>query len=595
MAKNTYSDETKEQARLMWEARVPVSEIVEQLKINNVRVVYQWRDKYDWDALKKPESALLAATRRFNTLIEQEEKTPQHWQEIERLQTIITKFEDAELSRQLKTEQTYTRSETKEKAPRKSKKNQVDHLTQEDFDRVANEILYTHQRIMYDAGKDPKTRRNRIILKPRQVGGTFGLGFEAFESACVTGQNQIFLSATVAQAEVFKSYIAIIALRYFNVEIAGNPTILSNKAEIFYLSPQAFSAQSRSGNYYLDEFFWLRGDFKTIYELSSKMATQTKYKKTLISTPSAISHPAYPYWSGDWYNKNRPQSERVPIDVSDISLLKNGRLDGDGFWRFAFTIDDVLEWGFDDRETGEPMISLEEIRRETDPLLFPSMFEAQFIDDTASVFKLKDILACAVDTATWTDYKKTAARPYGNKPVTVGYDVAGVGDNASMPVLSKPKDKTEKFRLFQKNNMRGIPAPAQCGRMQYILEQFNVEDLSADTTGAGYYVASFIEEFFPRINKVQFSPEIKTALVHKFQQVLLENRFEYDEDDQNFPLACMTVYQTTTPKSNQITYASNRTKATGHADEFWATGLAIMKAEPLNPESRRNFSISTYH
>lgn len=579
----------------MWSAHEPVSDIVKQLGINNCRVVYQWRDKYNWDSLKKTETALLSATRRFNLLIEIKDKTSQHWQEIERLQIIITKFEDAELSRTLKAEQTYNRSETKGEAKkRNSKKNQVDHLTQEDFDRVADEILYPHQRIMYDAGKNPKTRRSRIILKPRQVGGTFGLGFEAFESACMTGQNQIFLSATVAQAEVFKSYIAIIALKYFQVEIAGNPTILSNKAEICYLSPQAFSAQSRSGNYYLDEFFWLRGDFKTIYEVSSKMATQTKYKRTLISTPSAISHPAYPYWNGDWYNKNRPQAERIEINT-DLSLLKNGRLDGDGFWRYAFTIHDVLAWGFDDRETGEPMISLEEIRRETDPAMFPSMFEAEFIDDTASVFKLNDILSCGVDTALWTDFNRTSDRPFGNKPVCVGYDVAGVGDNASAVVLSKPKDRSEKFRLLQKNNWRGITAPVQCGRMQYLIQQFNVEKLASDTTGAGYYVSEFMTDFFPRIDKVQFSPEVKTMIVQKFQSVLADNRFEYDEDDKNFPLACMTVYQTVTQKSNQITYASHRTKATGHADEFWAIGLAIMKAEPLNPDTRRNFSITNYH
>lgn len=590
-----YPQEIKEKARLMWMACEPVTAIIKQLGINNVRVVYQWRDKYNWDGRKIPETALLAATRRFNLLLEIEDKSSQDWQEIERLQVIITKFEDAELSRRLKEELTYTRSETKgEVKKRKTKKNQVDDLTQEDFDRVANEILYPHQRIIYDAGKNPKTRRSRIILKPRQVGGTFGLAFEAFESACMTGQNQIFLSATVAQAEVFKSYIAIIALKYFNVEIAGNPTILSNKAEVCYLSPQAFSAQSRSGNYYLDEFFWLRGDFKEFFEVSSKMATQTKYKRTLISTPSAISHPAYPYWSGDWYNKNRPEAERIEINV-DKSLLKNGRLDGDGFWRYAFTIHDVLEWGFDDRETGEPMISLEEIRRETDPALFPCLFEAEFIDDTGSVFKLNDILSCAVDIAQWKDFDRLADRPFGNKPVCVGYDVAGVGDNASAVVISRPKDRTEKFRKLQKNNWRGINAPAQCGRMQYIINQFNVEILAADTTGAGYYVSEFMTDFFPQIDKVQFSPEIKTMIVQKFQSVLADNRFEYDEDDKNFPLACMTVYQTVTPKSNQITYASHRTKATGHADEFWATGLAIMKAEPLNPDTRRNFSISSYH
>jgi hypothetical protein len=456
--------------------------------------------------------------------------------------------------------------------------------------------LYKHQKIIYDAGKNPDTRRSRFILKPRQVGGSFGLAFEAFESAAMTGQNQIFLSATVAQAEVFKSYIAIIALKYFDVEIAGNPCVLSNKAEIHFLSPQAFSAQSRSGNYYLDEVFWLRGDFKTIFEVSSKMATQSRFKRTLISTPSAISHPAYPYWSGDWFNKNRPPEQKVEIDITDKEVLKQGKKYGDGWWRFAFSIHDVVEWGFNDFETGEPMISIDELRLETDPLMFPCLFECQFIDDTASVFKLSDILACAVDTATWAGFDKLADRPYQNKPVTVGYDVAGVGDNASAIVLSKPADRKDKFRLLQKNNWRGVKAPAQCERMEYLLNSFNVETLAVDITGSGYYIGDYLEPIFPTVEKVQFSPEVKTAIVQKFQSVLLEKRFEYDENDIVFPLACMTVYQTVTEKSNQITYASNRTKSTGHADEFWATGLAIYKAEPFfNTNFRSNFTFNVYH
>jgi len=576
-----YSDEIIEQARKEYLLGTPASEIVTLCGLNNVRILYQWRDKYEWDRQLKPESALIRTTREYNRLIDIKDKTPQQWQEIERLAPIIIKFEDAELARELKREQTFNRQETKEKHQRKKRKNFVDDLTQEQFDWYANNRLYTHQKIIYDAGKDPATRRSRFILKPRQVGGSFGLAFEAFESAAMTGQNQIFLSATVAQAEIFKSYMAIIALKYFDVEIAGNPCILSNKAEIFFLSPQAFSAQSRSGNYYLDEAFWLRGDFKTIFEVSSKMATQKKFKRTLISTPSAISHPAYAYWSGDWYNKNRPPEQKIEIDISDKEVLKQGKKYGDGWWRFAFSIHDVVEWGFNDFETGEPLIDIDELRMETDPLMFPCLFECQFIDDTASVFKLSNILACAVDTVTWVDYDKLADRPYGNRPVTIGYDVAGVGDNASAIVLSKPADKYDKFRLLQKNNWRGVKAPAQCQRMEHVLNQFNVENLAVDITGSGYYVADYIEVIYPRTEKVQFSPEVKTALVQKFQSVLLEKRFEYDENDITFPLACMTVYQAVTERSNQITYASNRTKTTGHADEFWGTALGIYKAEPF--------------
>ncbi|EEI2191350.1 terminase, partial [Salmonella enterica] len=75
---------------------------------------------------------------------------------------------------------------------RKYKKNDISSLTQEDFDTWAEEHLFEYQKHL---------RRNigqlvRNILKSRQIGATWYFAFEAFENAVMTGDPQIFLSAS---------------------------------------------------------------------------------------------------------------------------------------------------------------------------------------------------------------------------------------------------------------------------------------------------------------------------------------------------------------------------------------------------------------
>lgn len=585
-----YSEAIKEQAKLMYFNSAPVSEIIKQLNINSVQIIYKWINDNAWDKLPSPENAKIKTSVRYNFLLEKDDKTANDLHELERLADILIKFEKAECDIEFKKNRQGTPSDTanlsKEKnpkEPKKHKKNSVDHITEEMLAKFRDEHLYKHQRIIYDAGQDLLTCRNRIILKPRQVGGTFGLAFEAFETAILKQHNQIFISATRAQAEVFKSYIAIIAAQYFDAEISGSPSRLSNSVELHYLSPNS-NAQSRSGDVYFDEIFWTPNWLK-MESYASPMATQKMYKKTYISTPSTVSHQAYEYWSGDKYNKNRPQKQRVDIDINDMNALKTGRLDGDGFWRFAFTVHDAVEWGFD-------RVDIEQLRLETDPAIFPCLFECKFIDDTASVFSLKDILACAVDTKSWGSFDKNSDRPYQNLPVSIGYDPAGDGDNASGIVLSRPKDKADKFRLLEKHNWRGQRVTVQCEKIEDILSRYNVEDIFVDATGPGIFVGDLVQDIFPSYTKIQYNPEEKGRMVQKCQSVIKAGRFEYDENDKTLPLAFMTVYQKVT-NSGIISYDSTRNSKVGHGDEAWATMQAMM-CEPLHVEAHRKFTVTTF-
>lgn len=595
-----YSQDTITRARELYFLDCPVKDILTQLKINNVRVIYGWVEKYGWDKDKPPISAFTATTIRFNAILDIKNKTGMELQEMEILANILDKWRRTEIecsdridkknkTSELQSKGVAKNSKEAKQNDKKRKKNEIGHITQEQFDAFFKDNYYPHQIIPHLASKDPETYRTHFILKPRQVGGTYGISGTSFERACMKGHNQIFISATKAQAEQFKSYIAAIAMKHFDVEISGNPSRLTKDgvphAELHYLSPNS-NAQSRPGDVVFDEVFWT-ANFKKMEQVAKPMSTQKQYSRTYISTPSTIGHDAYEYWNGEWFNNYHKASERVDIDINDKVALKKGRLDGDGIWRYAYTVHDAVESGFD-------LVDIEQLRLETpDPAIFACLYECQFIDDRSSVFKLKDILACAVDTKKWVEFDKDADRPYGNLPVSGGYDPAGVGDNASFVLLSKPANVTEKFRQLVSLSWKGVTASQQCAQIKNHAERYQIENFFIDATGAGFYVSDLIADFFPMLTRIQYSPEEKSRMIQKALSVIQDKRFEYDETNKDLALAFMTVYQTVTG-TGQITYASTRSKRVGHGDEAWAVMQAMM-CEPINLLKNSKTKIRVYN
>ncbi|MFH7191289.1 terminase large subunit domain-containing protein, partial [Klebsiella pneumoniae] len=99
--------------------------------------------------------------------------------------------------------------------------------------------MFNYQRHWWEAGK---TNRIRNLLKSRQVGATFYFAREALIDALLTGRNQIFLSASKAQAHVFKQYIIDFA-KEVEVELKGDPMVLPSGATLYFLGTNARTAQ----------------------------------------------------------------------------------------------------------------------------------------------------------------------------------------------------------------------------------------------------------------------------------------------------------------------------------------------------------------
>lgn len=100
-----------------------------------------------------------------------------------------------------------------------------------------------------------------MILKSRQIGATYYFASEALIDAIETGRNQIFLSASKAQAHQFRSYIVSFA-KLVGVALTGDPMLITSDlrpeeeaaAELHFLGTNFRTAQGRHGNFYFDEF-----------------------------------------------------------------------------------------------------------------------------------------------------------------------------------------------------------------------------------------------------------------------------------------------------------------------------------------------------
>ncbi|MCU7311788.1 terminase family protein, partial [Escherichia albertii] len=183
------------------------------------------------------------------------------------------------------------------------------HFTPEQIAALREKIisrLEWHQRGWFDSLTLCREAgiRNRMILKSRQIGATWYFAQEALlmalrdDVAQPYQRNQIFLSASRRQAFQFKSIIQKAAAEV-DVELkGGDKIILSNGAELHFLGTSAASAQSYTGNFYFDEFFWV-SRFAELRKVAGAMATLSGLRRTYFSTPSTETHEAYAYWNGD--------------------------------------------------------------------------------------------------------------------------------------------------------------------------------------------------------------------------------------------------------------------------------------------------------
>ena len=588
-----YSKEIKEAAKRLFLRRCKAKEIQAQLNLPNIRIVYYWIRQGGWEDMLSDEEPLTAVGRRITLILDKQTTlTKGDLDELDRLTTVRERLlkqsakpapapigdqpADAGQPREGQRRERGERGSKGGKPREKKVKNDVSGLTEVDFLDKFIGSMYGYQKELFAAKQNPLACRIRNILKSRQVGLTYYFAGEAFMDAVLTGDNQIFLSASRAQSEIFRSYIIQFAQQWFGLELTGNPIQLSNGAELRFLSTNSSTAQGHHGHVYVDEYFWIR-DFEKLNTVASAMATHKKWRKTYFSTPSAVTHQAYPFWSGEAF-RNSKRGKKLAADWPKDKAIAQGALCPDGQWRKIITIDDAIAGGCN-------LFDLAQLQLEYDEDKFEQLFRCKFIDSTMGAFTLADLERCYSDLALWTDYEPDDARPYGNSPVWLGYDPSRTRDDATCVVIAPPLEPGAKFRILEKHSWRGHSFTYQAAQVKKLTERFNVQHIGIDTTGIGYGVFDLVRDFYPRATAIHYSLETKNALVLKAQDTIQGSRIEWDAGWTDIAQAFLTIKRGTTT-SGQVTYSASRTDATGHADVAWAVMHALQN-EPLNTNKQR--------
>lgn len=598
-----YATEVKEAAKRLYLRRSKPREIQAQLGLPNVRIVYYWIAKGGWDEMLTDEEPLAAVSRRITLLLEKPGTLAKaELDELDRLTTLRERLQKqaarpapmlAEMPAEMRDNQggergRRDRGERGGKRREKKLKNDISELTEADFLEKFTSKMFAYQQELFAAKRNPLTARIRNILKSRQIGLTYYFAAEAFMDAVLTGDNQMFLSASRAQAEIFRSYIVTFAAEWFGLELKGNPITLSKDgkpwAELRFLSTNSATAQGHHGHVYIDEYFWIR-DFAKLDGLAGAMASHAKWRKTYFSTPSAVTHQAYPFWTGEEF-RNSKRGKKLAKDWPSEAQIHAGALCPDGQWRKVITLEDAIAGGCN-------LFDIDRLRLENDEERFDQLYMCKFIDSTQSVFSLADLERCYSDRALWADYDPDpkAERPFGNSPVWLGYDPSRTRDDATCVVVAPPLEQGGKFRILEKHSWRGHSFTYQASQVKRLCERFNVQHIGIDVTGVGYGVFDLVRDFYPRATPIHYSLEAKNSLVLKAQDTIQGSRIEWDAGWNDIAAAFLTIKRGATA-SGQITYSASRTDATGHADIAWAVMHALAN-EPLNTNKRRRSRWST--
>ncbi|WP_405049939.1 terminase large subunit domain-containing protein [Salinicola endophyticus] len=537
--------------------------------------IQSWKQREKWDEASPTQRVEGALEARMVQLITKDAKEGRDFKEIDLLGRQIERLARVHKYQGSGSESDLNPNIERRNAgeKRKPKRNDVGEEGVIQIVEAFEASLFLYQRHWYRAGQHERIRN---ILKSRQIGATWFFAREAIADALETGKNKIFMSASKAQAHIFRNYIVQFVKETTGVELKGDPIVLANGAELHFLGTNAKTAQGYHGDTYLDEYFWIVG-FEQFRKVTSGMAMHKKWRQTYFSTPSSVAHEAYPFWTGERFNKRRAKAKRVEIDVSH-SALSGGARCADGQWRQIVTIEDAIAGGCD-------LFDLDQLQLEYSDDEFANLLMCEFVDDSQSAFPMMTMQRCMVDSwDLWRDWKPFAARPFGQAPVWIGYDPSGDGvnsDGAGLVVLAPAKNRNDRHRILEQTRIKGSDYEEQADFIKTVASRYNVQHIDIDTTGMGEAVAQLVARWFPRVTRHRYTLDSKAALVRQAQHIISHGRLEFDARDVIVAQSFSAIRRELTASGGQLTYSGGRNATTGHADLAWATMHALSN-EPID-------------
>ncbi|PID66572.1 MAG: hypothetical protein CR975_02025 [Gammaproteobacteria bacterium] len=553
-----HSDNPRIRAKHLFYCGHRLVDIAEMLGVKFAQVKY-WKSADHWESFAGYERVISALDARLCLLIIKDPKSAHDFKEIDNLSRQLERFEKLRLGIK------------KPKNPderRGGLNSSHNYLSPENIEKIKaafHDNLFKYQ----DTWWEVRRMRNRLILKSRQIGATYYFAREALVDALDRLHPKIFLSASKAQAWQFRAYIVDLVYEACGVELRGDPlTIRTDDGDVTFrfLGTNSKTAQSYHGDIFIDEIFWI-ARFEELKKVASGMASHKQWSRTYISTPSAVTHEAYPFWTGEQFNDGRPKAEHVEIDVSENNL-KTGKLCDDGIWRHFVTVEEAQRQGCD-------LFDIEQLKREYSPDEYAQLFMCEFVDDSEAVFKFSDLQRCLVDSwEVWGDFRPFAKRPLGNDAVAIGIDPAKSRDGCAVIVIALPRVAGGKFRIVERLLLQGSSAE-QATQIKPLFEKYEVEYAEIDESGLGIALAERVAKIYPGLRRVSYDLGVKNNLIAKALEIIDAGRLEIDAGARDWMAAFLAIKKVLTDSGRQMTYKSERREGIGHADMAWATMHAL--------------------
>ena len=550
--------------------------------------VASWKVRQQWDKASPLDRAEDGVTARYLALVAKEAKTGHDFKEIDLLGRQIERL--ARVGKYHATGKEADLNPARGNGAKATNAKKAEGKNLITADMVAKlradmrEGLFGHQKTWLDT----TSLRTRMVLKSRQIGATWYFARERFLRGLETGNNQLFISASRAQAHVFRNYIVQWVQKVCGVTLKGDPIVVQREGEpdedgeaemldpfeLHFLGTNFRTAQSYPGDVIVDECFWIYG-FEELFKVASAMATHSRYTITLFSTPSTLDHEAYPMWSGERFNRRRAKADRVRIDISHDALRK-GVLGPDEVWRQIVTLDDAIAGGFNLANKAQLQIqySVDE---------FDQLFNCLFMDDSQSMFPLEIMRRCLVDSwDVWRDFQPYDPQPYAGE-VWLGYDPnaseTGTGDDAALVAVAPPAKLGGKFRVLEKRRLKGLDFEGQAQAIRDMAGKYSVTKIAIDTTGAGKAVHQLVAKWFPTAEAITYSVQVKSAMVYKAKNVIAAGRLEFDAGWLDVVASFMAIR----PEVNRhgVSFVASRGGSVGHADLAWAI-MHALQFEPFD-------------
>src|SRR3546814_478625 len=132
---------------------------------------------------------------------------------------------------------------------------------------------------------------------------------------------------------------------------------------------------------------------------------------------------------------------------------------------------------------------------------------------------------CSSDLFKAAEIDIPGRRPFGERPVSIGYDPNKQGrDDAALAVVALPDRPGGKFRVLEKIRCNGKDFEGQAEEIKRVAARYNVVDIAIDTTAHGLAVWEHVRKWFPTARKIEYSVLVKAQLVMKGQNLLDRKR-----------------------------------------------------------------------